>query len=274
MLCRKLSVEYLGIHVLQARRSCTVIGGRGLRWNSSGRVARELPPTRAKYTRIFFTRLPGRGAPRQGRSTLQAAALLSRMLYLLLLVAALLTALNYSIRRHFNRLLPAFRLDSHHGPLQLRRYPKLAVAEVRVTGSTSVALRSGQQILDKYFREEGISRFALPIMAEKIDSADSIWSMAAVLPMDINVAPAPKNKAVQLKELPAHRVIARYLHGPVSPDEMLARQKSEMLPLVNDLCAELGSSKLSTVIVMHRFPSWMPSLFRVSDLLVRISESA
>ena len=29
-----------------------------------------------------------------------------------------------------------------------------------------------------------------------------------------------------------------------------------------------------TVIVMHRFPAWMPSLFRVSDLIVRISEAA
>ena len=30
----------------------------------------------------------------------------------------------------------------------------------------------------------------------------------------------------------------------------------------------------ATVIVMHRFPAWMPSLFRVSDLIVRISEAA
>ena len=102
------------------------------------------------------------------------------MLYFLLLVSALLIALNYSIRRHFNRLLPDFRTISVHGPLQLRRYPKLTVAEVRVTGGTSLALRSGRQLLDKYFRDEGISRFALPILAEKIDSADSIWSMAAV----------------------------------------------------------------------------------------------
>ena len=102
------------------------------------------------------------------------------MLYFLLFLSALLIALNYSIRRHFNRLLPDFRIISVHGPLQLRRYPKLTVAEVRVTGGTSLALRSGRQILDKYFRDEGISRFALPILAEKIDSADSIWSMAAV----------------------------------------------------------------------------------------------
>ena len=102
------------------------------------------------------------------------------MLYFLLFLSALLIALNYSIRRHFNRLLPDFRIISAHGPLQLRRYPKLTVAEVRVTGGTSLALRSGRQILDKYFRDEGISRFALPILAEKIDSADSIWSMAAV----------------------------------------------------------------------------------------------
>jgi hypothetical protein len=115
------------------------------------------------------------------RCRARARALPQRwMLYVLLLLSALLIALNYSIRRHFNRLLPDFRIISAHGPLQLRRYPKLTVAEVRVTGGTSLALRSGRQLLDKYFRDEGISRFALPILAEKIDSADSIWSMAAV----------------------------------------------------------------------------------------------
>ena len=40
--------------------------------------------------------------------------------------------------------------------------------------------------------------------------------------------------------------VPHLLDRPVSPDEMLARQKSEMLPLVNELCGELGSSKLST----------------------------
>lgn len=157
--------------------------------------------------------------------------------------------------------------------------------------------------------------------------------------MDLATAPSPKNKAIQLKELPSHRAIARYLHGPpqhgplivagvaggaaahlplagllglrfprphsgcardappsryraqweaaaaqgrepaeprpdvavcafggpfstdlltcrpVSPDEMLARQKSEMLPLVNELCGELGSSKLSTAAGSER-PRW------------------
>merc|ERR1719324_56765 len=101
---------------------------------------------------------------------------------MLLFVSALLIGLLFSIRRHFNRLLPTFRIDSHHAPLQLRRYPKLAVAEVRLTGSTSLALRSGRQLLDKYFRDENISRFALPIIAEKLDSADSIWAIAAILP--------------------------------------------------------------------------------------------
>ena len=32
--------------------------------------------------------------------------------------------------------------------------------------------------------------------------------------MDLATAPSPKNKAIQLKELPSHRAIARYLHGP------------------------------------------------------------
>ena len=35
--------------------------------------------------------------------------------------------------------------------------------------------------------------------------------------MDLATAPSPKNKAIQLKELPSHRAIARYLHGHLGP---------------------------------------------------------
>ena len=78
--------------------------------------------------------------------------------------------------------------------------------------------------------------------------------------------------ASQLKECPPQRVFARYYHGSVAEDERLARQKAEMLPLVNDLCSRLSCSKLSTVIVMHRYPWWLPSLFRISDLMVRVTD--
>ena len=96
--------------------------------------------------------------------------------------------------------------------------------------------------------------------------------MSAILPMELVAAPAPRNKAIQLKELPPHRAVARYLHGSVTPDEMIARHKTDMLPQVNGLCSRLGCNKQSTVVIMHRFPLWMPSLFRVSDLLVRVSD--
>ena len=90
--------------------------------------------------------------------------------------------------------------------------------------------------------------------------------------MDLGSAPAPRNKAIQLKELPPHRAVARYMHGSIAPDEMIARHKTDLLPLVNDICSRLGCNKLSTVVIMHRFPVWMPNLFRVSDLIVRISD--
>ena len=195
------------------------------------------------------------------------------MLPLLLFIGAACVAMVALSRRHFNRRVPPFRLDSvEKNGLQVRRYQKMAVAEVRVSGAPSAALRSGSQLLCKYFRDERIARFALPLLAEKVDAADAIWTMSAILPMELGAAPAPRNKAIQLKELPPHRAIARYLHGPITPDEMIARHKTDMLPQVNDLCSRLGCNKLSTVVTMHRFPLWMPSLFRVSDLLVRVSD--
>ena len=95
--------------------------------------------------------------------------------------------------------------------------------------------------------------------------------MTALLPMELDAAPAPRNKAIHLKEQPAHRVFARLYHGSIT-DERIARQKAEMLPLVNDLCRQLGCTKLSTVVVMHRYPWWFPALFRVSDLMVRVTD--
>jgi hypothetical protein len=92
--------------------------------------------------------------------------------------------------------------------------------------------------------------------------------------MELSAAPAPRNKAIQLKELAPQRVFARHFHGSVADDDRLARQKAEMLPLVNDLCRRLECTKLSTVVVMHRYPWWFPSLFRVSDLMVRVTDDA
>ena len=83
-----------------------------------------------------------------------------------------------------------------------------------------------------------------------------------LLPLKVALNPPPALKPPLLRlysastlRRRAHRPVSSdeiisiytYIYRPVSPDEMLARQKSEMLPLVNELCGELGSSKLSTV---------------------------
>ena len=194
------------------------------------------------------------------------------MLHILLLLSGLIVGFICHARRHFGRLVPPCRIDEQHGKLQVRRYPTLAIAEVRVSGTAALALHTGTQLLNKYFRDEQISRFALPLLAEKVDAADSIWMMSVVLPMPLNAAPAPRNKAIQLREQPPTRVIASLFHGSVSADDRLARQKAELLPQVNDVCRQIGCTKTSTVIVMHRYPWWFPSLFRVSDLMVRVTD--
>ena len=53
-------------------------------------------------------------------------------------------------------------------------------------------------------------------------------------------------------------MFARHFHGSVADDDRLARQKAEMLPLVNDLCRRLECTKLSTVVVMHRYGLVVP----------------
>lgn len=120
------------------------------------------------------------------------------MLYFLLFLAAMGVGFIWHVRRHFTQITPKFRVDERHGGLTVRRYPKMVVAEVRVSGSASLALRTASAQLDRYYREEKIARFALPLLAEKVDAADPIWAMSAVLPMELEAAPAPRNKSIQV----------------------------------------------------------------------------
>ena len=136
-------------------------------------------------------------------------SIIGSMLFALLLIAAVAIGFVCHARRHFSRLVPAHRVDEQHGRLQIRRYPSLPLAEVRVSGNSVLALKTGTQLLNRYFREEQIARFALPLLAEKVDAADSIWTMAVVLPMSVADAPKPRNKAIQLREQPPQRVIAQ-----------------------------------------------------------------
>ena len=193
------------------------------------------------------------------------------MLYLLLLVATAIIGFICQARRHFGRQIPAYRVDEVIGKLQVRRYPTLPVAEIRVSGSSAiVALHAGTKLLNRYFREHQISRFALPLFAEKVDAADAVWTMSAVLPMPLSAAPALPNKAIQPREVPPQRVFARRYHGSVSADERLTQHKGNCCP-VNDACRRLGCTKLSTVVVMHIYPIWFPP-FRISDLMVRVTD--
>ena len=120
------------------------------------------------------------------------------MLYFLLFLAAMCVGFIWHVRRHFTSLTPPFRIVEQHGNLTVRRYSKMVVAEVRVTGSASLALRTATALLDRYYREERIARFALPLLAEKVDAADPIWAMSAILPMPLEAAPAPRNKSIQV----------------------------------------------------------------------------
>ena len=98
------------------------------------------------------------------------------MLIIAILVAVAFFTAWHKTRLHFNGRLPAFRLEStQQNGLQVRRYPSAVVAEVRVSGTASGALHSGYMVLNKYFRDERIGRYALPVLAEKVDAADSIW---------------------------------------------------------------------------------------------------
>jgi DNA gyrase inhibitor GyrI len=134
------------------------------------------------------------------------------------------------------------------GAFEIRDYPALVVAEVRVTGAQKEAARKGFRLLAAYIfganrRKQSIAMTApvsqspasekIAMTAEKIAmtapvtqiQTDGEWTVRFTMPSGYTLAtlPDPKDAKVRLHETPAARFAVIRFSGLARPDDVEAR---------------------------------------------------
>ncbi|RYE07384.1 MAG: heme-binding protein [Hyphomicrobiales bacterium] len=180
---------------------------------------------------------------------------------------------------------PKFQIVKSDGDFELRDYPALSVAEVTVGGDRKAASSEGFRLLASYIfgGNAGSSKIAMtapvvqsPVKGRKIAMTAPVtlageegrWTVQFTMPSEyaIEDLPAPNDKRVQLKSMPASRIAVLKFSG-LTGDERVASQTER-------LEAELRDHKLSPIgkpSLARYDPPWTLWFLRRNELMVSVS---
>jgi hypothetical protein len=125
---------------------------------------------------------------------------------------------------------PSYTIDASEGPIELRQYPALVVAETIQPGTRDRALGNGFGLLADYVFAESRDGeevpMTLPVVAIPLD--DENWAIRFVMPEGRPMATLPvPGPGVRLVEVPARRMAAIRFGGTPS-DRLIAQKEAEL----------------------------------------------
>lgn len=185
---------------------------------------------------------------------------------------------------------PKFNLALKEGAFELRDYPELIVAEVTVIGTQKEASQAGFRRLAGYIfgGNDGGRRIAMttPVTKERKDQAvgrkiamtapvtqigsKGDWIVRFTMPSDLTMSdlPAPNDKRVTLKALPATRQAVLHFSG-LTGEAKVAKETANLL-------AAISEHKLSPVgaVSLARYnPPWTPWFLRRNEVMVSVAKA-
>ncbi len=178
---------------------------------------------------------------------------------------------------------PAYAVEVSDGDFELRRYPALAVATVRMSGDRGAAVRAGFGPLARYIfaRDRGGEKIAMtaPVTQtpEKIAMTAPVtqgpargggWTIAFIMPQGRSLAdlPAPAGD-VRLEEIPPRRVAALRFSGRWS-DANFARAAERLMARV----AAAGLVARGPVEYAYYNDPFTPFFLRRNEVMVEVAD--
>ena len=139
---------------------------------------------------------------------------------------ALLATARWQLQRVFNEM-PPYEVESKHGPLEVRRYPSMRVAETVVDASWDDALKEGFRRLAGFIfgnndRHQKIAMTS-PVLGSSTASGDA-FKVTFVLPEGVQ-PPLPEDARVEVHEMAPRRVAVLRFRGRYDADGIEAGKK-------------------------------------------------
>lgn len=182
------------------------------------------------------------------------------------LVAALITLTSPAMATEE----PPYTLVEREGDFEIRDYPALIVAEVRVEGDRREAANQGFRLLANYIfggnRPAEKIAMTAPVTGES--AGDGLWTVAFIMPAkwSMETLPRPDDEAVTLRETPPRRVAVLRFSGLMG--EQRAAEKRVELEAV---LAHRGLEARSDPTYAAYNPSWIPGPFRRNEIWIEVA---
>lgn len=168
---------------------------------------------------------------------------------------------------------PDYRLLDKDGPIELRHYPAMRIAEITRQGSRESAVRAGFGPLARYIfaRERGGEHIAMtaPVTQTPARADGSEWRVAFIMPQryTLEQLPSPAIDDIELRELPARRVAAIRFSGRAG-DALIERQEQRLRTWL----AERGLKTAGAPTYAYYNPPWIPGFLRRNEVLIEVAE--
>ena len=159
---------------------------------------------------------------------------------------------------------PQYRVLSQDGPIEVRDYPTMIVAQVHVHGTRQVALREGFQLLAGYIsgsnRLKQKIKMTAPVMQQKIDQG---WRVQFMMPSSytLNTLPLPENSRVQLQMKPPQKQISLRFSG-----RALSGQLNKQGALLTQYTQQHAIKTLGHLIYAFYNPPWTLPFLRRNEV--------
>ncbi len=180
---------------------------------------------------------------------------------------------------------PTFSILGQEGEFEVRDYPALIVAEVRVTGSRDEASKAGFRLLAGYIfggntRRESIAMTA-PVVQQRTTSqsiamtapvtqsgGDGAWVVRFVMPASytMQTLPTPNDARVRLVSVPPQRLAVVRFSGLARPDDVERRTESLRAFLAGRQLSGAGPASLA-----RYDPPWTPWFMRRNEVWIPVS---
>ncbi len=156
------------------------------------------------------------------------------------------------------------------GPIELRAYPALTVAEVERGGPRRAALSDGFSPLAGYIfaREREGERIAMTAPVTQVPAGEGRWSVAFIMPSTFTLEdlPAPARADVRLREVPARRMAAIRFSG--HPDDAdLAAEEARL----RDWMAAEGIEATGMPVHAYYNDPFTPGFLRRNEVLIPVA---
>lgn len=208
----------------------------------------------------------------------------SYILYGILILFLVLLAMSGTIMSQVNE--PEFKVIESNGNIEIREYPPLLVAEVRVEGERKEAISKGFRILADYIFGNNVPRQKISMTApvtqqqgEKIAMTAPViqqasdhsgqWKVRFVMPTAYTpeTLPHPNNSQVEVLSIPGKRYTVIRFSGLAS-QESLQRHLGELVKYAKE-------NKLQTTddpIFAFYNPPWTLPFLRRNEIMMEVKE--